>query len=133
MPTHKKTESERFKGPAKYAEYLLAHTVVSLLQRLPIGLAYRLGRGIGWLAWKTMKRRRATVRKNLEIVNAWLADGENSGGMMNDGRGMMNDGGESSERESGRRKKNAQPALSATENTNPSSFITCASPGSPSP
>jgi len=117
MPTHKKTESERFKGPAKYAEYLLAHTVVSLLQRLPIGLAYRLGRGIGWLAWKTMKRRRATVRKNLEIVNAWLADGENSGGMMNDGR----------------RKKNAQPSLSATENTNPSSFITCASPGSPSP
>jgi len=36
MPTHKKPESERFKGPAKYAEYLLARAVVSLLLRLPI-------------------------------------------------------------------------------------------------
>ncbi|NBB80845.1 MAG: hypothetical protein GVY36_15585 [Verrucomicrobia bacterium] len=72
MPPRKKSESERFKGPTKYAEYLAARAVVSLLQRLPIGLAYRLGRGIGWLAWKTMKRRRATVRKNLEIVNSWM-------------------------------------------------------------
>jgi len=85
MPTHKKPESERFKGLAKYAEYLLARAVVSLLQRLPIGFAFRLGRGIGWLAWQTMKRRRATVRKNLEIVSAWLADGEESGWRKTDG------------------------------------------------
>ncbi|MFU8847460.1 MAG: lysophospholipid acyltransferase family protein, partial [Opitutales bacterium] len=72
MPTHKKPETECFKGPAKYAVYLIARTLVAGLQRLPIGLAYRLGRGVGWLAWKCLKRRRATVRKNLEIVNAWM-------------------------------------------------------------
>jgi KDO2-lipid IV(A) lauroyltransferase len=72
MPTHKKPESERFKGPGKYAEYLVARALVTVLQRLPIRAAYRLGRGVGWLAWKCLKRRRATVRKNLEIVNAWM-------------------------------------------------------------
>ena len=72
MPTHKKPEAERFKGPAKYAEYLVARVLVSSLQRLPIRLAYRLGRGAGWLAWKLLKRRRATVRKNLEVVHAWM-------------------------------------------------------------
>lgn len=71
MHTRKKTESERFKGPAKYAEYLVARSLVTVLQRLPIGFAYRLGWGVGWLAWKCLKQRRATVRKNLEIVNKW--------------------------------------------------------------
>jgi len=49
MPTHKKPESERFKGLAKYAEYLLARAVVSLLQRLPIGFAFRrAAASAGW-------------------------------------------------------------------------------------
>lgn len=74
MTTPQQSESERFKGPAKYAEYLLARGLVSVLQRLPIGLAYRLGQGTGWLAWKLLKRRRATVRKNLEIVNRWIRE-----------------------------------------------------------
>jgi len=72
MSTHKVPESERFKGSAKYVEYLCARILVSMLQRLPIRCAYSLGRCVGWLAWKTMKRRRDTVRKNLEIVNAWM-------------------------------------------------------------
>ena len=72
MPTHKIPKTDRFKGPAKYAEYLVARVLVSSLQRLPIRLAYRLGRGVGWLAWKMLKRRRATVRKNLEVVNTWM-------------------------------------------------------------
>jgi len=72
MPTHKKPESERFKGPVKYLEYLLARALITVLQRLPIGWAYRLGRAVGWLAWKLMRRRGAIVRKNLEIVNAWM-------------------------------------------------------------
>ena len=50
MPTDNKPESERFKGPAKYVQYLFARVLITLFQRLPIGLAYRLGRGIGWLA-----------------------------------------------------------------------------------
>ncbi len=74
MSTHKKPESERFKGPVKYAEYLVARALITVLQRVPIGLAYRLGRAVGWLAWKTLSGRRRIVRKNLEIVNAW-ADG----------------------------------------------------------
>jgi lauroyl/myristoyl acyltransferase len=72
MTARRQNETDRFKGPAKYAEYLVARVLVSTLQRLPIRSAYRLGRGVGWLAWKTLKRRRATVRKNLEVVNAWM-------------------------------------------------------------
>lgn len=72
MPTDKKPERERFQGPVKYAEYFFARALITVLQRLPVGLAYRLGRTVGWLAWKLMARRRATVRKNLEIVNAWI-------------------------------------------------------------
>ena len=79
MPHHKKPESERFKGPVKYAEYLVARALVTALQRLPIRFAYRLGRAVGWLAWKTMWGRRRIVRKNLEIVNAWM-DGRAEGG-----------------------------------------------------
>ena len=72
MPTHKKPESERFRGPVKYLEYLVARALVTTLQRLPIRFAYRLGRAVGWLAWKTMWGRRRIVRKNLEIVNKWM-------------------------------------------------------------
>lgn len=94
MPTHKKTESECFKGPAKYLEYLVARALVTLLQRVPIGVAYRLGRVVGWLAWKCLARRRATVRKNLEIVNTWMdAQSSEGGGMMADSGLEINDSG----------------------------------------
>lgn len=72
MPTHKKPEPERFKGPAKYAEYLVARALITVLQRLPIRVAFRLGRMIGWLAWMLMSRRRYITRENLEVVNAWI-------------------------------------------------------------
>lgn len=74
MPTHKQPESERFKGPAKYVEYLFGRALVKVLQHLPIKLAYPMGRAAGWLAWKLMSRRRDIVRKNLEIVNSWLRE-----------------------------------------------------------
>ena len=89
MPHHKKPESERFKGPAKWCQYVLARAVVSLLQRLPVTFAFWLGRKIGWLCWKLMSRRRAIVRKNLEIVNGWM-DAQSA-----DGGAMMANGGES--------------------------------------
>ena len=86
MPHHKKPESERFKGPAKWCQYVLARAVVSLLQRLPVTFAFWLGRKIGWLCWKLMKRRRATVLKNLEIVNKWMdAQSADGGEMMANG------------------------------------------------
>ncbi len=99
MPTHKKTESERFKGPAKWCQYVLARAVVSLLQRLPITFAFWLGRKIGWLCWKLMSRRRVIVAKNLKVVNAWMdarsADGgstmADSGLVINDSGGQIND------------------------------------------
>ena len=72
MVNHQKSESERFKGPAKWCQYVFARVLVCFLQRLPIRFAYRLGRAVGWLCWKLMPRRRAIVRKNLEIVNAWM-------------------------------------------------------------
>jgi KDO2-lipid IV(A) lauroyltransferase len=72
MPTHKKPESERYRGPGKYCLYLLGRSLISLLQAVPIGLAHRMGRAFGWLAWQVMARRRAVVRRNLAIVNDWL-------------------------------------------------------------
>ena len=95
MPTHKKPESERFKGPVKYLEYLVARALIALLQGLPIGLACRLGRVIGWLAWKTLSSRRRTVRKNLEIVNAWMdARSADAGEMMTGSAGTVASGGQ---------------------------------------
>ena len=108
MPHHKKPESERFKGPAKWCQYVLARAVVSLLQRLPVTFAFWLGRKIGWLGWKLMKRRRATVRKNLEIVNKWM-DAQSA-----DGGEMMANGGESE-------RKNKNPHHSSAI-THPSSL-----------
>ncbi|MEM7791355.1 MAG: hypothetical protein AAF546_08135 [Verrucomicrobiota bacterium] len=52
--------------------YFLARCLVLLFQLLPVRVAFHLGRIVGWLAWKTLKRRRIVVRKNLEIVNDWL-------------------------------------------------------------
>jgi KDO2-lipid IV(A) lauroyltransferase len=37
-------------------------------------VAFRLGRAVGWLAWKLMPRRRAVVRKNMQVVSAWMAE-----------------------------------------------------------
>lgn len=74
MATHQTTESERYKGPSKWAQYVLARGFVTLLQRLPIRFAYQFGRVIGWFCWKMMAKRRATVRKNLKIVNAWMCE-----------------------------------------------------------
>jgi len=86
MGTQKIPESERFNGSSKWVEYVLARGLVSLLQSLPIGLVYKLGRGIGWLSWKFMSKRRAVVRKNLEVVNAWMqAQIANNGPVSNDG------------------------------------------------
>ena len=72
MSTNKISESKRFKGFAKWVQFILARGFVSLLQSLPIGLAYKLGRGAGWLSWKFMSKRRLVVRKNLEVVNTWI-------------------------------------------------------------
>lgn len=52
----------------------MARLLVTCLQRLPVGLAFRLGRWLGWLAWRAMPSRRLVVRRNLETVNRWLAE-----------------------------------------------------------
>ena len=72
MGSHKIPESERYKGFANWVQYILARGLVSLLQSLPIGLAYKMGRGAGWLSWKFMSKRRDVVSKNLEVVNRWI-------------------------------------------------------------
>ena len=62
------------KGPFQYIAYLAARTLMGLLGRLPLRLAYRGGRALGWLCWKCLGGRRRLVRKNLEVVNAWAAN-----------------------------------------------------------
>jgi KDO2-lipid IV(A) lauroyltransferase len=86
MGTHKIPEPERYKGSAKWVQYILVCGLFSLLQSLPVGLVYKLGRSIGWFSWKFMSKRRAVVRKNLEVVNAWMrAQSPNNGPESNDG------------------------------------------------
>ena len=86
MGTRKIPESERFKGSSKWVQYVLARGLVSLLQTLPIGLVCKMGRGIGWLFWKFMSKRRAVVSKNLGVVNTWMeAQSSNNGSPSNDG------------------------------------------------
>jgi len=72
MATQKVSELRRFKGPAKWVQYLLVRCLLMLLQVLSVRLAWKLGRGIGFVCWKLMGRRRLIVRKNLEIVNDHL-------------------------------------------------------------
>ena len=61
----------KYTGVSKWIEYVLARALIVLLQRVPVGVSYRLGRGIGWVCYKLLKRRRQVVRRNLEIVNEW--------------------------------------------------------------
>ena len=85
MGTHKTPKTERYSGFAKWVQFILARGLVSLLQSLPISLAYKLGRGAGWISWKLMSKRRVVVRKNLEVVNAWIqAQSANNGLPSND-------------------------------------------------
>ena len=44
MGSHKIPESERYKGFANWVQFILARGLVSLLQVLPIGLAYKIAR-----------------------------------------------------------------------------------------
>ena len=74
MKKKQRSEADRFKGPGKWCGYLLVRGLAGLIQRLPLSVAFRLGRGVGWLSWKLLKRRRAIVRKNLKIVNAWMEE-----------------------------------------------------------
>lgn len=74
MDNHNESEIERFRSPAKYVEYLFARVLISVLQRAPIALSFCVGEAVGGLCCKLMKRRRETVRENLDIVNTWLAE-----------------------------------------------------------
>jgi KDO2-lipid IV(A) lauroyltransferase len=74
MKKMRSNEGDRFKGPGKWCGYAFVRGLASLIQALPLSVAFRLGRGVGWLAWKLMPRRRAVVRKNLQVVNAWMAE-----------------------------------------------------------
>jgi len=74
MKKKQSSEGDRFKGPSKWCGYVFARGLASLIQWMPLSVAFRLGRGVGWLSWKLMKGRRSTVRKNLEIVNAWMEE-----------------------------------------------------------
>jgi KDO2-lipid IV(A) lauroyltransferase len=74
MKKKRSSEGDRFKGPGKWCGYVFARGFASLIQLLPLSVAFRLGRGVGWLAWKLMKRRRVIVRKNLQVVNAWMVE-----------------------------------------------------------
>ena len=74
MKKKQSSEADRFKGPGKWCGYLLARGLASLIQLLPLSVAFCLGRGVGWFAWKLMPRRHAVVRKNLKVVNAWMIE-----------------------------------------------------------
>ena len=74
MNKKQRSKGDRFKGPSKWCSYVFARGLAGLIQLLPLSVAFRIGRGVGWLCWKLLKRRRVIVRKNLEIVNAWMVE-----------------------------------------------------------
>ncbi|MFT5622271.1 MAG: KDO2-lipid IV(A) lauroyltransferase [Bacteroidia bacterium] len=87
MNKKQSSKADRFKGPSKWCGYVFARGLAGLIQLLPLSVAFRLGRGVGWLCWKLLKRRRVIVRKNLEIVNAWMVEE----GKVERGRGELLD------------------------------------------
>ncbi|MDQ8209170.1 lysophospholipid acyltransferase family protein [Coraliomargarita sp. SDUM461003] len=72
MAKHRIPESERYKGPSKWVQYIFARGLISLLQMLPITISFRLGRGVGWLCYRLLKKRRLVVCQNLTVVNEWV-------------------------------------------------------------
>lgn len=58
-------------GFAKWLEYALARSLCTLISLLPLNVSYWLGKQVGWLAWRILKRRRERVEKNLCIVKQW--------------------------------------------------------------
>ncbi|MGJ8639905.1 MAG: lysophospholipid acyltransferase family protein [Opitutaceae bacterium] len=73
MPKNKSQRKNRYRGPVKWIVYILARALITAFEAIPISSSYRIGRTLGYLCWKFMAKRRGTVRKNLEIVNAWLS------------------------------------------------------------
>ena len=72
------TNERRYRGFSKYLQYLLARGLISVLQWVPLPVAYRLGQAFGWLFWKLDLRRREVVRANLEVINDSLSEAERS-------------------------------------------------------
>ncbi len=56
----------------KWFEFVLARLAVGFLRLMPVRVAYRLGKSIGWLLWRFLRKRRSTVRENLIIIQRWL-------------------------------------------------------------
>ena len=63
---------KKSKKACQWLEYVLARSILGLLRKIPLSLAYPLGRLIGWLGFKLLKTRREIVRQNLEIIYAWV-------------------------------------------------------------
>lgn len=59
-------------GFIKWFEFVLARLAVGFLRLMPVRVAYRLGKSIGWLLWRFLRKRRSTVRENLIIIQRWL-------------------------------------------------------------
>ncbi len=51
-----------------YAVYLLVLSLLAVLGRLPLGLVFRLGGGLGLLAWAVLPHYRRLTRRNLTIA-----------------------------------------------------------------
>lgn len=66
------TKNKGCKGFIKWVEFALARLAVGLLRLMPVRAAYRLGKSIGWLLWRFLRKRRSTVRENLIIIQRWL-------------------------------------------------------------
>jgi len=69
MPKHHSKKKARA-GVGRWIEYGFARGLVTLLQYVPMGIAYRFGRAVGWCAWKSLAKRRRVVEENLKVVNA---------------------------------------------------------------
>ena len=55
----------------KTLHYHIGKNAVAGFQRLPIGMAFRLGRGVGRMCHRVLPGRRRIVRRNANILSAW--------------------------------------------------------------
>jgi KDO2-lipid IV(A) lauroyltransferase len=68
----KRAIPKRYSGFTKWLQYAIARALLTVLQVMPLSVAYRLGEGIGWLLWRVLSRRRLMVEENLKIVRTWM-------------------------------------------------------------
>ena len=67
-------DKPQYNGLLKWTQYILIRLLIKCLQSLPLSINYYLGRLIGLVLWKLLRKRRKVVHRNLTIVGNWMRE-----------------------------------------------------------